>query len=661
MKKRFYMILVAAVLMAATIAFFIHQAVNCHFRPMTNFGPGRTVTLDMDLENAVTDGIYIPSARQTKQGEGVFTFRFIAPKKGLYYKIYYQNESYKFPDTDSLSCENFYGSWEDVSLGFKPVEHWLVRDSFRIVGNPRDEKLFYGEDFSVNKFDEKRVNKLVHDIRTLDEWYNSIVEKAEQNGVSVDEQLYRDALWIIRTSHNEGEFNHRWKRNPRVGQYSFMLVLCDEQGLEEIPDYIQYIGKTDENGAFVNPYGWFETHPSKHVKVVKSGRKLKTRAVITPQQGVFIDASNLWNERFHIDTTSCNCGDGDTLYKHALFEQFFSSVSQQYTLRNIPVIQDVVGEDPYTRADYEANKTKYDSAQLHWDYPVPSKTPCQTVRLADDGSYVSLINPGNDDPDNLRKESTGVRTRIGFTYGKFTGKIKFPVMLNEDNVWNGLTYAFWLIFSDNHDWNNRRHDATEGGYVDKNDETEDPVRHPDYYYSEIDIEIVKASRFWPKAYYGDRADSVNVEIDETLNDDVMFCSTNWDLAVPSPKYYSWGIDSIYYRKGWKLETLRWYRLYKALTERMPMSNQAFKEPWYYYEIEWRPTEIIWRLGPDPKHMKVMGYMNDKYTSIPNNQMRCVVTQEYHYSEWWPPIVWEQGLIPYNKTDIEGRVYEIVVE
>ena len=249
----------------------------------------------------------------------------------------------------------------------------------------------------------------------------------------------------------------------------------------------------------------------------------------------------------------------------------------------------------------------------------------------------------------------------GFTYGKFRGKIKFPVMLNDENIWNGLTYAFWLIYSDNHAWNNRRHDEAEGGYVDKNDDSQSPSRHPDYHYSEIDIEIVKASRFWPKNYYGKRADSICVEQDETLNDDVMYCCTNWDLAVPSPKYFSWGIDSIPYDKEHKFETLRWYKLYKALTERAPMSNKDFKEQWYYYEIEWRPTEIIWRLGPDPKHMRVMGYMNDEYTSIPNNQMKAIVTQEYHYSEWWPPIVWEQGLIPYNKTDIEGRVYEIVVE
>ena len=633
-----------------------------YFRPMSNFGRNKTVTLDMDMENAVIDGITLPSVKQTKDGSGMFNFRFFTlSKKYKYYKIYYQNESYKFPDTLPLANENFYGSWEDVSIGFKPIEHHRTRDAFRIVGNPRDERKYYGADLSENSFSPEHVQKVIQSMHNVPEWYNSIVEKAEKNGYTVEEQLYKDALWVINDNKNRGEVNHRWKRNPRVGEYSFILVLCKEEGLNEIPEYVQFIGKTDENGQFVNPYGWFETHPSKNIKVIRSKRKLKTRAVIAVDKGVFIDESKVTNVDYHLDSTSCHCGTDDSLYRHALYEQFFSAVSRQYSLRNIPVIQDVVGENPYTRADYEANRNRFDSSELQMNWPVTTETPCQTVRLADDGSYISLINPGNDDPNNLHKESTGIRTRVGFTYGKFRGKIKFPVMLNEENIWNGLTYAFWLIYSDNHAWNNRRHNEAGGGYAEKNDVSQNPVRLADYHYSEIDIEIVKASRFWPKNYYGKRADSICVVQDETQNNDVMFCCTNWDLAVPSPQYFSWGIDSIPYGKERKFETLRWDRLYKALTERTPMSNNDFKEQYYYYEIDWRPTEIIWRLGPDPKHMQVMGYMNNEFTDIPNNQMKAIVTQEYHYSEWWPPIVWEQGLIPYNKTDIEGKVYEIVVE
>lgn len=624
MKKR-VLLIVILLLLALVAAFLIHQSVNCHFRPMTNFGCGRTVSLDMDLENAVTDGIYIPSARQTD--DGLFHFRFIAPKKGMYYKIYYQDESYKFPDTSALAAENFYGSWEDVTIGFKPIEHWVVRDALRIVGNPRDERLYYGSPATEEWGMKTRIEANIQDIRNDKQWYESVVQKAIDNHISIEDQLLIDATWMSGENLNKDVVNNRWKRNPRAGKYVFMLVLCDEEGLAEIPEYIQHIGHSDENGHLVNPFGWFETHPSKHIKVVKSGRMLKTRAVL--------------------DAT--------------MFEQFFSHVSQQYTLRNIPVIKDVVGEDPYTRAEYEANKTRFDSTELMMDYPVVSDKPGTTVKVAPDGSYITLINPASTE-GNLRKESTGIRSTIGFTYGKFRGKIKFPVMLNDENLWNGLTYAFWLIYSDAAEWNQRRPVYKDGGYIPKWDDSEQPQRTPYHPYSEIDIEIVKASKFWPWEYYRwSRGDRENCEEDATLNNDVMFCCTNWDLACTEPPKFKGGLDTIPYDKKHSFEVMRWYPTYKALTSRTPMPNADFKADWYYYEIEWRPTEIIWRLGPDPDHMEVMGYIDEQHSSIPNNQMKCIVTQEYHYSEWWPPIVWEQGLIPYNKTDIEGRVYEIVIE
>lgn len=632
-----------------------------YFRPMSNFGHRRTVKLDMDMENAVLEGITLPSANQCKSGE--FEFRFFSlTKKYKYYKIYYQNESYKFDDTSALANENFYGSWEDVGIGFKPIEHHRTKDAFRIVGNPRDEKIYYGADLSQNNFSEENIQAVINNIYNVPEWYAGIVAKAENNDCSIEEQLYKDALWVISDRRNQGDVNHRWKRNPRVGEYSFMLVLCDEQGLSEIPDYVQHIGNTDENGQFVNPYGWFKQHRSKHIKVIRSRRKLKTRAVIAVDRGIFVDESKVQHMGYQIDTTNCQCGNDDTLYRNALYEQFFSAVSRQYNLRNIPVIHDVVGDDPYTREMYEANRNRFDSSELQMNWPVTTETPCQTVRLSDDGSYITLINPGNHDPNNLRKESTGIRTRVGFTYGKFRGKIKFPVMLNQEHLWNGLTYAFWLIYSDGHQWNYRRPSFTDGGYIPKNDDSPNPMRTPYNFYSEIDIEIVKASKYWPRDYYphkeGDEGKYVE---DATQNDEVMYCCTNWDLASPEPAKFSSGIDYIPYNLLRKFETMRWYPTYKALTTRTPMQNKVFSEDYYYYEIEWKPTEIIWRLGPSPDKMEVMGYMNDEYTCIPNNQMKAIVTQEYHYSEWWPPIVWDQGLIPYNESDIEGRVYGIIVE
>ena len=248
------------------------------FDPMSNFPGEQIVSLDMDLYNVVNNGIVIPSSNQCD--EGCFVVKFEA-KKGQYYKIFYQNESYKFDNDNPLNDENFYGSWEDVNIGFKKVEEsGLVVDSIRIVGNPRDEKKYYGADVTKNSFSEEAVNKVVTSIKNTPDWLESVKKKAEKNGYTLDKQLHLDALWIINDGRNKGDFNNRFKRNPRVGEYSFMLVVCNEDGLNEIPEYIKNISVTNEEGKFVNPYAYFANNTSKNIDVVYSSRNLKTRAVI---------------------------------------------------------------------------------------------------------------------------------------------------------------------------------------------------------------------------------------------------------------------------------------------------------------------------------------------------------------------------------------------
>lgn len=612
------------------------------FCAMTNFEGGDTVVLDMDLKNVISQGITIPSKRQCDGGKFVFEFK---GEKGKYYKIFYQNESYKFSEKDELSYENFYGSWDDVDVEFKKIEKTgKVRDSVRIVGNPRDERKYYGSNYEGNPFSAERVNQLVRHIDRDTLWSRLVREQAVTNNVTYERNLRLNALYMIKEQMHKGNDNQRWKRNPRVGCYSFMLVICDENALSLIPDCVKNIGKTGSDGNFINPYSYFAKNTIEGVEVYYGDRILKTRAVITPEYGLYFD-----------DMMS---GSDDKLYAEALFEQFFNHPSDQFTLRNIPVIQDVVSdENPYTRAQYEANKTRFDSTELLYDHPVISSEPGKTVKIDElDGSLV-LINPGNNDINNLRKESTGIKTRVGFTYGKFRGKIKFPVMLNEEHIWNGLTYAFWMLHQDSRPWNNRRPSKT--GYVRKESVDPNPERVNDYYYSEIDIEIAKASKYWPKKYYFKDADK-HVE-DASINDDVIFGCTNWDMAcLDVPKFKS-GVFRMPYDKKGEYEAMRWTPTTQAMTIRTPISNEVFKNDYYYYEIDWEPKSITWRLGPSPDNMQVVGYLTDEYSSIPDNQMLCIVTQEYHYSEWWAPVVFWQGLIPYNKTDIVGKVFEIVVE
>src|SRR5690348_15184925 len=88
------------------------------FSPIVNTefkGSDSEIGVTADLENAVLNGIEIPSERQAKGGIFLFEFQLKDPVKAKYfYKIYYQNVSYAFHDTNSLSSENFYGSWENT-------------------------------------------------------------------------------------------------------------------------------------------------------------------------------------------------------------------------------------------------------------------------------------------------------------------------------------------------------------------------------------------------------------------------------------------------------------------------------------------------------------------------------------------------------------------
>lgn len=618
------------------------------FDPMVGY-EGDTVCMEMEMTDAVLDGITLPG-----RGE-IFHFAFdTVAGEGLYYKIYYQNDSYKFDEKDTLAYENFYGSWEDVAIGFKAVPaDGHIRDSFRIVGNPRDEKIYYGMDLSNFDASPAAVKIIEKEMLADTHWvrYASQVA-APQNNRTFEEQLFLDARWILNyRRHHGGEVNHRWKRNPRTGCYSFLLVVCDSAGLSRIPAEVKHIGLTNADSHYVNPYSWYYRNKDRHIALLNGNKTLRTFARLTPQQGVYIDETQIRTPYTSKVEIPGRVGSDTGLYRHALYQQFFPAVSQQYTLRNIPLVRDI---DDYTLADYDAAGRRYDSTQLVYDYPHITNCPGSTVYPAEAGDYISVINPGNAGLEHPKKESTGVKSRVGFTYGKYRGKIKFPPMLNRWGLWNGLTYAFWLIYQDEQSWCNRR-PSYHGGYIEKNDDSENPQRLITNRYSEIDIEIVKASRYWPEGYYKHKKPA-----SPDSSDKVMFCCTNWDLACPEPPNFAAGITRIPYQHH-TYEAMRWYPNYKALTTKTPIPNSIFNKDYYYYEIEWRPTEIIWRIGPDPSHMEVVGYMNDRYTAIPNNQMLCIMTQEYHYSEWWPPVVYWQGLIPFNASDIEGRLYEITIE
>jgi hypothetical protein len=622
----------------------------------------------VDLNSALSEGITVPTKRQIN--EGVFNFSFTLnnskyPK--YYYKIYYQNADYKYPEKNpdgsynALAAENFYGSWEDNELGFKSVEAKYsnliqVKDQFRIVGNPRNEQKYFGKPYSDQRIQPHQITEVIQRIKNSDEWFESIRNKANDRKVSLDEQLYLDAQWVILSERNVGNSNNRWKRNPRMGRYEALLVVTNPKTIEELPMQIRNISIPGEDGIFINPFYYFlhgEGSKLKDTYVFHLPNLITLKAYLDPSQGVYVNP-NEYGSKYDPKYTCSTCNESDKSFYQALYEEKITLPDATQQISSIPLVKDLSGDD-YTMENYLHALTQFDSSLFTPQTIHYGSEPCRALALRE--NYIELRNLGANSTENPEKRNVGLKTRIGFTYGKITAKVKFPSLLNKSGVWNGLTNAVWLLYQDNDKWNNRR--TSKSGYTEKGSFSPDAPRVPELSYSEIDFEIVKTTPHWPVECYKKNNSFLNK--DAKMNRDVVVALTNWDLCNKDPKHYFYGIDTI--RMGKNLyEAMRWTDYYQALTIRHPENNdELFDRDFYYFQIEWKPGEIIWRIGADKNKLRQIGSMNDEYTAIPNNQMIMVITQEYHMSRWWPPIPFKQEYIPFPKNDIVGKVFGIEIE
>jgi hypothetical protein len=602
-----------------------------NFIPVTNYQSDSLLskTIYLDYNNAM-DGFYIPSVSQTADGNFTFTFEIkntTSQAQKFYYKIYYQNESYKFPERDSVTGkehafaeENFYGSWEATDITFKETEaisadneFHVISDKFRIVGNPRNEQRYFSE-----------------------------------------------------------TENDRWKRNPRVGNYQFMLVISTADDLKSIPDEIKNIAlKSKEH--FSNPYYYYDYADGKKLKntiVYRSENLLNVKAQPNLGNGIYIN-DHIFKGDYDKSYFCETCGSDSIIYKNAPFQQFVNYVDASTKMDNIPVLADIL-KDNYSKMDYNWNKNFYTKEELIPTLIQTSKKPCQTVFSDAKENKIIIKNPATKFGE-WKKESVGVITRHGFTYGKYRVKVKLTELLNKNGVWNGLTNAIWLITQGGGEWNYRRNCNKEGYMASYWGGNEDK-RVPAVDYSEIDFEILKTAPYcpdncFPPVYKNTKADNKNtlawnvpMPDDITANDSkVTVACTNWDMACQEPKNFGVGCKPLVY-KGKTYYTHRWDHWYRALNERqMEEDDELFAGEFYYFEIDWRPTEIIWRIGPSPDKMREVGYMNETVTSIPNNQMLLIITQEYHNTKWWPGTPYSQDNLPFPLNDIKGEIYELVIE
>ena len=587
----------------------------------------KSIFIDYDHSNS---GFTIPSVKQLKDGLFAFDFEIkntTSSAQKFYYKIYYQNESYKFPEYDSVTGkehqfaeENFYGSWENTSTLFKEIKvdadnsFHKIQDAIRIVGNPRNE-----------------------------------------------ERYIKDGI------------NNRWQRNPRVGEYGFLLVVVSEKDLKSIPDYIQNIHLKNKE-HFSTPYYYYKYGDGKQLKsavVCEFPQLLKVTAEPDLGNGIYINDNVYQGKQYDKSFFCATCGQDSNLYNNAPIQQFINYVDISTKMDNIPVVEDVL-KDNYSKMDYNWNKSFYTKDELIPTIIQTARHPCQTVFSDPKEKKIIIKNPKTQYGE-WKKESVGIITRHGLTYGKYRVKLKLTELLNKNNVWNGLTNAIWLITQGGGDWNFRRN-CNKGGYMATYWGGPNDKRVLAVDYTEIDFEILKTPPYcpdnvFPPVYRNAVADNKNINScnvklpDEILNTDkkVTVACTNWDMACSEPKNFGIGCNPVEHT-GQTYYAHRWDEKYRALTEKKEESDdELFAGKFYYFEIDWRPTEIIWRIGPSPDKMREVGYMNDKITSISNNQMLLIITQEYHNTNWWPGTPYSQDNIPFPANDIPGEIYDLTIE
>jgi hypothetical protein len=584
----------------------------------------------IDYKDAL-EGFVIPSINQCKGGYFRINFEIknlSTNNQAFYYKLYYQNLSYKFNEKDTgtlranpLAEENFYGSWEDTNIEFKQTPiisklsgKALITDSFRIVGNPRNEKIYF-----------------------------------------------------------DGEKNNRWKRNPRVGTYKFTLVVCTQNDLNIIPKTIKNIALKNES-KFDNPFYFFneaENNTLNQTIFIDDSVALKVSAKPKIKSGIYVNDFFMGDKERDRSYFCSSCGQSPDLFCNAPFQQFINYVDASTKFNNIPVVADVL-KGNYSSIEYNWNK-QFTSMQEFIPTTInTTKSPCKNIFVDTLANKIVIKNPKTR-VGEWNKESVGVITRHGFTYGKYRVKLKLTELLNKYGVWNGITNAVWLITQGGGEWN-FRNKCTKSGYMQTYWGGPNDKRVEQTDYSEIDFEINNSPLYcpennFPPVYKNSKSNQRNlndwnVKLPEDMlarKNKVTVSCTNWDMACSEPPKFSVNCNTIDYQ-GATYHTFRWDSAYRALTERSEaLDDELFAGEFYYFEIDWRPTEIIWRIGASPDKMRIVGYMNDQVTSIPNNQMLLIISQEFHNTVWWPGVPYKQEYIPFPLKDIPGEIYELVIE
>lgn len=475
------------------------------------------------------------------------------------------------------------------------------------------------------------------------------------DGFHLSEMAGREGLTIddVLSIHCDprGEFpKDPWARNPRMGTYSLLIVAVPDGSLRDHPPVRGALDITlREQGQFIEPY-WFWLHgpgraqPGVSARVVPDAVRL--HLTLDLKQGVM----------------GCNNDRGQLV-------PFIHYIDPESRFDNVPVVADMSSSE-YTPLKFDSMLCFTPKSRLIPTLPSVAVDPCTNMRYNELDSCIEIRNPAVM-MDRPRKENVGIRSRAALTYGRFRVHCALAPLLNDSDLWNGLTNAIWLFGADAKGVSRR---TCEGGYFTYAGDGGKAERRPTSVYAEIDFEIMKGMPLCPENAFppiypqqvadpSDRAAWVRtlpLEVRKESGNVAVAC-TNWDLACADPAGFGSGCQDVLFN-GARFNAHRWDKDYRAVTEkRMEPDDALFGPAGYWFEIDWRPQEIIWRIGASLDSMRVVAYMNDSMTSIPEVPMWLVVSQEFHTTRWWPGAPYDQAGVPFPAKDLVGRIYSISVE
>lgn len=464
------------------------------------------------------------------------------------------------------------------------------------------------------------------------------------DGVVVEDRI------TLRSDPREEFISDHWARNPRTGRYSLLIVAQLETSFNDDPlpaDVLDTRART--NGHFTEPYTYWLNGPGaqrENASMLLVPDMLALSVDLDPTKGVL----------------GC-CGDTPA------FEAFIHHLDTNARFNNIPTIADAL-DNAFTRTIYDSLLCFTPKEAFVSTTPYVAASPCANIRLDSTTKALEIRNPAAT-VARPRKEQTGVRARHAFTYGRYRIHAQLSPLLNDSDLWNGLTNAIWLIGTGAPGALRR---PCNGGYLSYASDGGETRRIPRTNYAEIDFEIMKGMPLCPERAFppiypqqvadpNDRSAWSRALPSEVLEQhgNVTVALTNWDLACPQPPRFGIGCQDITL-DGEVFTSHRWDTDYRAVTQkRMEADDELFGPNGYWFEIDWRPTEIFWRIGPSPEHMRTVGYMNSSMTSIPEVPMWVAITQEFHNTAWWPGCPYEQGGIPFPGKDLTGRVFSVRID